>query len=610
MKHPIRRRLMYLGFQGLRFLIARLPLPVARAMGRGLGALAYLVVGKERRRTQSHLAASLPGLPAAERRRIAWETFKGIGQTAAEWLSPACWDLQRLDKMIDCEGLEHLRQAHAGGNGGVVVTPHLGNWELIAPYVRLKGCAPTVLARRLRYPEYESFLINLRGACGVSTLARGALKDVAQALRANQLVGMLPDQDVQGFDGIFVDFFGRPAHTLIGPAALALMTGAPLIPVFMIRQGARYRLVITPPIKATPGVDRHRAIAEMTEAWSRIFEGMIRQYPEQWVWMHRRWRTQPAQAATPVRPELDPGAGTAQPSLALLATCVLALAIGMAGCDKPAPPPPERAEDTAPPPPADANADSAMSGFTLTGYTDDGGKEWQLNGQNATVDGSTVTIIKPDGIGYDPDRQAFLTAGAAMVNQTNRHVRLEHEVTVHTSDGLWLTAPVLHWIPDQQHVATDTPVRIETDHMLLRGRGFVGDSALKDAVIERDIEMVLNPSDKEPVGVGKRQVTITCDGPLNFDYAKSIATFEQNVHVQDPNGDLFSDKLVAHLDQVSHTIKYAEATGNVRIVQHQNTALSNKAIYEPAVGKITLHGKPSLLLYPDEQAKAPEALQP
>src|SRR6185295_4501445 len=117
----------------------------------------------------------------------------------------------------------------------------------------------------------------------------------------------------------------------------------------------------------------------------------------------------------------------------------------------------------------------------------------------------------------------------------------------------------LHWIPDEKHVATDTPVRIETDHMLLRGRGFTGDAALKDATIETDIEMVLNPSDHEPVGLGRRQVTITCDGPLNFDYGNSIATFEDNVHVQDPNGDLYSDKLVAHLDQATHTIKYAEA---------------------------------------------------
>jgi hypothetical protein len=171
-----------------------------------------------------------------------------------------------------------------------------------------------------------------------------------------------------------------------------------------------------------------------------------------------------------------------------------------------------------------------------------------------------------------------------------------------------LTAPVLHWIPDENLMATDDPVRIETDHMLVRGRGAKGFAQLKQAVLFDDIEMVLNPGDHDPGvttrpasgGAGKH-VTITCDGPLTFDYDRNVATFEENVHVQDPNGDLYSDKLIAYLDQVSRTVRYAEAIGRVRIVQHQNTAHSERAIYEPAIGKITLVGKPSLLVYPSEE---------
>jgi lipopolysaccharide export system protein LptA len=93
-------------------------------------------------------------------------------------------------------------------------------------------------------------------------------------------------------------------------------------------------------------------------------------------------------------------------------------------------------------------------------------------------------------------------------------------------------------------------------------------------------------------------VTITCDGPLSFDYENHVATFEHNVHVQDPKGDIYSDTLIAYLDETTHTIRYAEAIGRVRIHQDQNTALSERAIYEPAIGKITLVGKPSLLVYP------------
>jgi len=173
-------------------------------------------------------------------------------------------------------------------------------------------------------------------------------------------------------------------------------------------------------------------------------------------------------------------------------------------------------------------------------------------------------------------------------------------VTVHTSDGLWLTAPILHWIPDSNEVATDTPVRIETDHMLLRGRGLRGLTQLKEATVLEDIELVLNPSDEELPGE-RTQVIITCDGPLSLDYENNIATFEQNVHVKDPRGDLYSDRLIAYLSETSHTIRYAEAIGSVRMEQDDNEALSERAVYEPAIGKVTLVGKPSLLIYPEDQ---------
>jgi LPS export ABC transporter protein LptC len=247
-----------------------------------------------------------------------------------------------------------------------------------------------------------------------------------------------------------------------------------------------------------------------------------------------------------------------------------------------------------------------MSGFTLTGYEVDGSKRWELEGTGASAVGEIVTIQRPNAKGYDLARTAYLTASAAQVNQKNRHVRLEHEVTIHTSDGLWFTSPILHWIPDQNQMATDQPVRIETDHMLLYGRGFRGLTQLKHATVLEDIELVLNPSDHEmQVGEGRRHVTITCDGPLSFDYENHIATFEQNVHVKDPNGDLYSDKLIAYLNEATHTIRYAEAIGRVRIHQHQNTARSEKAVYEPAIGKITLVGRPSLVVYPEEGRGGP-----
>jgi lipopolysaccharide assembly outer membrane protein LptD (OstA) len=181
---------------------------------------------------------------------------------------------------------------------------------------------------------------------------------------------------------------------------------------------------------------------------------------------------------------------------------------------------------------------------------------------------------------------------------------MEHEVTIHTSDGIWLTSPLLYWLPDEKEFVSEEPVRIETEHMLIKGRGASGNSELKSAKLERDVELVMNPVEQEEIS-GRDHVIITCDGPLSFDYEKNTATFEENVHVKDPKGELFSDKLVAYLDKKTRAIYYAEAQGNVRVEQGGQIANSNKAIYEPAKGKVTLVGSPSLLIIPNEKNPFP-----
>ncbi len=611
---------MYLGFQGLRMVCQALPLGLARAIGRGLGAVAYAVLAPARRLTQEHLAYAFgDSLSRAQRRRIARGVFDNLGQSAVEWLKLPGWSAKELQALVVSDGVEHLRQALAKGRGAIMLTAHFGNWEMISLYLRSLGFEGGVLARRLRYPEYESFLISMRGAKGVPTFARGSIKEVANVLRANHLIGLLPDQDMDSLDGVFVNFFGHPAYTPVGPAALSLMTGTPILPCFLIRDGATFRLVIEPPVAISQTADRARALQELTQAWTTIVESYIRRYPDQWVWMHRRWKTKQTtdnrqqttdspQPTAGVAPTL-PAGGQLQPVRGLFVLLAAYCALLTAGCAKApnhAAQPQAVVEDAeAAPPPASssesaADSDQQMSGFTLNGYQADGTKQWELKGVGANIDGDIVTIHHPDAIGYDLVRTAYLTASAAAIQQKTHHVRMEHNVTIHTSDGLWFAAPVLYWIPDENHVATDTPVRMETDHMLLLGRGMDGLTQLKHLTIHRDVELILNPSDHEVMGAPINHVKITCDGPLTFDYDKNIATFEHNVHVVDPNGELCSHTLVAYLDATSHTIRYPEATGKVRIVQHQNTAYSERAVYEPGIGKITLVGQPSLMVYPSE----------
>lgn len=608
---------MYLGFQGMRAIVRLLPLRTARLLGRWLGGLAYDLLGAQRRLTLNHLALAIgESVGPSQRVRIARAVFRNLGQNAMEWLLLSRLSTTDIQRLVTCDGIEHLRGALAQGNGAIALTAHFGNWELIPLFLRSLGFEGGVLARRLRYPEYESFLIGLRGRYGVPTLVRGSLKEVATILRANQVIGMLPDQDIDSLEGVFVNFFGRPAYTPVGPAALSLMTGAPIIPCFLIREGARFRLAIEPPVAIPHRPDRAEAMARLTQSWSDVMESYIRCYPDHWVWMHRRWKTQ--KLADSTRLTAHSGQHTVDSTQQagsshsvcrvscavccfLCAVCCVLCAV-LLGCARPSQPkvqPPSAASSGAE---SNPTAAQQMSEFTLTGYGVDGSKRWVLQGQGASIENGFVTIHRPDGIGYEPSRTAYLTASVAQVNQANRHVRMEHEVTIHTSEGLWFTTPILHWMPDRNEMATEHPVRIETDHMLLRGRGAQGFTQLKQMTVLRDIELVLNPSDQDSPGGGPKQVTITCDGPLAFDYEHHIATFEQNVHVRDPSGDLYSDQLIAYLEPDTHTIRYAEAIGRVRIHQQQSTALSERAIYEPVVGKITLVGKPSLLIYPDDES--------
>ncbi len=600
---------MFLGFQVLHALIRRLPMPAVRTVGQTLGLLAYVVLRSHRRLTHQHLRFAFgEQMSAAMRRRIARRVFMNLGQSVVEWLALPTLSSGDLQQLITCEGLEHLRQVRQQGNGVIMVSAHFGNWELVPMYLSSLGFEGGVLARRLRYPEYESFLISMRGEKGVPTFARGSLKEMATLLRANQVVGMLPDQDMDSLEGVFVEFFGRPTYTPVGPAALSVLTGAPIVPCFVIREGGRFRLVIEPPVRVPEARDRTQAVTALTQAWSAVMESYIRRYPDHWVWMHRRWKTRPSEAALGAAPPIPQGdvGRDASGTIPLQAMVTSLLLLTGLGCAKRTPEPPATTS-------LSETATQALSGFTLTGYEASGAKRWTLNGRGASLEETIVTIQQPDAVGYDPGRTAYFTASAAQVEQVTRHVRLEHDVVVHTTDGVWLATPILHWIPDQDRLATDQPVMIETDHMLLHGRGLEGQARLKHAKVLRDVEMVLNPNDQPATREGDGHVTITCDGPLSFDYERHIATFEQNVHVDDPNGEIFSDTLVAYFDPATRAVRYAEALGSVRLTQGQHTAVSDKAVYEPGMGKITLVGRPSLLIYPasgGEGLAAPGRLVP
>jgi len=627
-KHPLRRRGMYLAFVLVRGLFRWLPLSVAQALGRLSGYVAYAVLGRYRRLCLNHLHYAFgPAISVSTCQRITRGAFINLAKSALEWCVLGRFSSAQIRRLVDIQGLTHLTRALRKGKGVIVVSAHFGNWEVLAMTLPSVGFPGGVLARPLRYPEYERFLREMRQRNGVPTLDRGSLKEAAALLKANQIVGVMPDQDVDRLEGVFVDFFGHPTYTPVGPAALSLLTGAPILPCFIVRQGRRFRVMIEEPIAIMSTGDRKQDLLDITEAWSRVVESYIRRHPDHWVWMHRRWKTQPGSwdGEPPVvlsrfeKPQNIGGQRALPVGVAGLFAVGCVLCAGL-GCGKPSSPSATRpsVQHSSHGTP-EQTPTKQMDSFTMIGYASDGTKRWELEGQGASAEGVIVTVQQPRGVGFEelekrgpkpprdvsgePAPTVYLSASVAHVDQTTRRVHLEHDVIVHTADGLWLMSPHMYWLPDQEEMATDHPVRIETDHMVIYGRGATAHSRLKTGKLFRDIWLVMNTTDEKRPGVMSR-ATIACDGPLSFDYEQGIAVFERNVHVIDAQGDLYSDRLVAYVDSITRTMTFAQANGHVRIVQGPHTARGERAVYEPRKSKITLLDSPSLVISPG-QDRAP-----
>ena len=187
------------------------------------------------------------------------------------------------------------------------MTAHMGNWELLAGVIIMQGFTAAVVGRRIYYEPYNRWIVRLRDAVKVRTIYRDqAVRGIHAMLKQNGIVGLLPDQDMDNVRGIFVDFFGHPAYTSVAPVKFALSSGSPILPAFMMRlPGDRYKLVTGKLIRPKLEGDRDKTIRKYTEAWMQCFEEMIRKYPDQWAWMHDRWKTTPQKVASKKQEEVS-----------------------------------------------------------------------------------------------------------------------------------------------------------------------------------------------------------------------------------------------------------------------------------------------------------------
>lgn len=270
-----------------------LPMETVRTLGRGLGRLAYLVDPWHRRIALENLAAAFPGRSQAERQRLARDTFAHFGSLLLELLKFSTYSRERMRAAIESEGEERARQAYQQGHGVLLFTGHFGYWEMLGLAQPLFLEPIAVLARPLDNPALNDRLEAIRTITGNSVIYRqGAMRKVLRQLAANHGVAFLIDQHLHTPDAVYVDFFQRRAATTSALAALALRTGAPVVPVFsMPLPGGRYRMVYEHPVDP-PRSEGPEAIREFTQRCTDVLEMYVRRHPDLWLWMHRRWRDQ------------------------------------------------------------------------------------------------------------------------------------------------------------------------------------------------------------------------------------------------------------------------------------------------------------------------------
>jgi Kdo2-lipid IVA lauroyltransferase/acyltransferase len=277
-----------------------LPRRGALAFGRAMGRTWGRLDRRHLRIAEDNLARAFPGWDDARRRAVALGVYGHFGRTLLDILWMARHERDEILRQVDVTGAEHVEAARAAGRGALLVTAHVGNWELHGVAHGWLFGAIGVIARPLDNPALDARLCAFRRRPGNTVIyKKRALPQVLRLLRENRAVAILIDQNVQQGDGVFVDFFGRKAATTTAAAALALKTGCALIPTHTeLGEDGRYRLEYEPPLAWPPTGDRAADIQRVTQELTTVIERWVERRPEQWLWLHRRWKTQPEEGGS------------------------------------------------------------------------------------------------------------------------------------------------------------------------------------------------------------------------------------------------------------------------------------------------------------------------
>jgi KDO2-lipid IV(A) lauroyltransferase len=273
-----------------------LPRSVARSVGTWIASIAYHLVGRLRRVGLQNLALAFPALPASEHEHILRLEYRNLGWLLAEFCQMSSYTPELASRFIRYEGLDHYLRARDRGNGVLVLTGHLGAWELSSFYHSLAGYPMGMVIRRLDNPLVDRMVNDIRCRHGNRVLHKDDFaRGLIGAMRAGETVGILMDTNMTPPQGLFVPFFDIPACTASGLARVALKTGAAVVPGFLLWEESerQYVLHFFPEIALANTGDTEADTADNTARFTAVLEDAIRQYPSQWLWMHRRWKTRP-----------------------------------------------------------------------------------------------------------------------------------------------------------------------------------------------------------------------------------------------------------------------------------------------------------------------------
>jgi Kdo2-lipid IVA lauroyltransferase/acyltransferase len=292
----MRQRLEYAAAWPFIKILGMLPRPLARAAGIVLARVVYLLHVRLRQVGMRNLALAFPEKTEIQRARILRGEFASLGRQLAEVCHFPKYTRENVEQVVVYDGLENYERGHARGKGVLFLTAHFGGWELSAFTHSLHGHWMHVVSRAMDNVYLDRLIRQYRTMHGNQTVDKDDfVRGLLAAMKAGEVVGILMDTNMTPPQGIFVDFFGIPACTASGLARIALRTDAAVVPTFTIWDAelGKYRLRFDPAVELVRTGDLEADIKANTQRFTSIIEGYVRKYPEQWLWVHRRWKTRP-----------------------------------------------------------------------------------------------------------------------------------------------------------------------------------------------------------------------------------------------------------------------------------------------------------------------------